>query len=64
MSVSECVSSLGHCRRGDMESGEGMLKVMEDNGLSPTATSYSALLCGYADRGDMDKVEQVPSENA
>ena len=50
---------LGHCRRGDMENGEGMLKVMQENGLCPTATSYAALLCGHADRGDMDRVEQV-----
>ena len=50
---------LGHCRRGDMESAEGMLAMMEKNGMSPTATSYTALLCGHADRGDMDRVESV-----
>ena len=50
---------LGHCRRGDMESAEGMLAMMEKNGMSPTATSYTALLCGHADRGDMDSVEAV-----
>ena len=33
--------------------------MMEENGMSPTATSYSALLCGHTDRGDMDRVEQV-----
>ena len=42
-----------------MENGEGMLKVMQENGLCPTATSYAALLCGHADRGGMDRVEQV-----
>lgn len=49
----------GHCRRGDMESAEGMLTMMEENGMSPTATSYTTLLCGHADRGDMDRIESV-----
>lgn len=42
-----------------MESAEGMLSMMEKNGMYPTATSYTALLCGHADRGDMDRVEGV-----
>ena len=42
-----------------MASAEGMLEVMKENGLSPTVTSYSALLCGYADQGDMDRIEKV-----
>ena len=49
----------GNCRRGDMTSAEGMLTMMEENGMSPTATSYSALLCGHADRGNMDRIEKV-----
>ena len=42
-----------------MASAEGMLEVMKENGLLPTVTSYSALLCGYADQGDMDRIEKV-----
>ena len=49
----------GHCRHGDMESAEGILNVMRKNGIFPTAISYTALMCGHADRGDMDGVEKV-----
>ena len=42
-----------------MESAEGMLTMMEENGMLPMTTSYAALMCGFADRGNMDKVEQV-----
>ena len=51
--------SLGHCRHGDMEGAEGILGMMKEKGMSPAATSYTALVCGHAERGDMDEVEKV-----
>ena len=53
------VPSSGHCRAGDMVSGEGVLGVMKENGVSPSAISYGALLCGHAERGEMERIEEV-----
>ena len=53
------VLCLGHCHHGDMESAEGMLLLMEQSGISPKETSYTALMCGHADTGDMGGIEKV-----
>ena len=59
MSLCMYVSSLGHCRRDDMESAEGMLALMEQNGRSSKEASYTALICGHADKGDIGGIEKV-----
>ena len=45
-----------------MASAEGMLGLMKQNKLPPTVISYGALLCGHAERGDMEKIEEVRGE--
>jgi leucine-rich PPR motif-containing protein len=39
-----------------MESASGILGVMQQAGLEPSADTYTTLLCGYAKKGDIDTI--------
>lgn len=43
----------------DMESAEGMLTVMKQANLEPGCETYTALMCGYARRGDKAALERL-----
>jgi len=45
-----------------MESARGILDVMKQAGLQPTADSYSALLSGHAKQGDIEAIRAVIAE--
>jgi leucine-rich PPR motif-containing protein len=42
-----------------MESASGILGVMQQAGLEPSADTYTTLLCGYAKKGDIDAVTKT-----
>jgi pentatricopeptide repeat domain (PPR motif) len=42
-----------------MESAVGILGVMQQAGLEPSAETYTALLCGYAKKGDIDAINST-----
>lgn len=43
----------------DMESAEGILAVMKQAGIDPSAEAFTILICGYIKQGNLDKVEEV-----
>jgi leucine-rich PPR motif-containing protein, mitochondrial len=43
----------------DMESASGILAVMKQTGLEPSADSYTTLLCGYARKGDIGAINTL-----
>ena len=45
-----------------MESARGILGVMRQAGLEPGAETYTALLAGHAQHGDMEAVRAVLAE--
>lgn len=45
-----------------MESAEGIISVMSQAGLEPSADTYTTLLCGYAQKGDIDKITSIFEE--
>lgn len=45
-----------------MDSAHGILKVMTQAGLEPSADTYTTLLCGYAKKGDIDKINSILRE--
>jgi leucine-rich PPR motif-containing protein len=42
-----------------MESAAGILGVMQQAGLEPSADTYTTLLCGYAKKGDIDAITET-----
>jgi len=42
-----------------MESAAGILGVMQQAGLDPSADTYTTLLCGYAKKGDIDAITKT-----
>lgn len=46
----------------DMESAQAILSVMGQAGLDPSADTYTTLLCGYAKKGDVDKIAYLLEE--
>lgn len=42
-----------------MESASGIIGVMQQAGLQPSADTYTALLCGYAKKGDIDAITKT-----
>lgn len=42
-----------------MESASGILGVMQQAGLEPSADTYTTLLCGYAKKGDIDAIAKT-----
>lgn len=45
-----------------MESARGILNVMVQAGLEPSADTYTTLLCGYAKQGDLESIQKVLDE--
>ena len=43
----------------DMESAEGMLAVMRQAGLEPNDDTYTTLMSGYAQKGDVENVHRI-----
>ncbi|KAJ9586127.1 hypothetical protein L9F63_020226, partial [Diploptera punctata] len=52
--------TIGH--QFDMESAVGILGVMRQGGLEPSAETYTALLCGYAKKGDIEAIDSTLKE--
>jgi leucine-rich PPR motif-containing protein, mitochondrial len=53
---------MGHSNADDLESAAGILKVMAQAGLEPSADSYTTLMCGYARKGDLESINKYASE--
>lgn len=49
---------MGHSNADDIESAAGILGVMSQAGLEPSADTYTTLLCGYARKGDIDSINK------
>lgn len=45
-----------------MESAKGILSVMKQAGLEPSADTYTTLLCCYAKHGDMESISNTLAE--
>lgn len=45
-----------------MDSAEGILSVMTQAGLEPSADTYTTLLCGYAQKGDIENIQKTLNE--
>lgn len=45
-----------------MESAHAILNVMMQAGLEPSADTYTTLLCGYASKGDINKIMELIEE--
>ena len=48
------------CR--DINNSEAMLDLMKSAGISVTAATYTALLCGYAETNNLEKLHDVHRE--
>ena len=46
----------------DLESASGILAVMKQAGLEPSADTYTTLLSGYARKGDIETINQLMKE--
>lgn len=46
----------------DMESAQGILAVMTQAGLEPSADTYTTLLCGFAKEGNMEVIDKLMKE--
>lgn len=42
-----------------MDSAEGIISVMSQAGLEPSADTYTTLLCGYAKKGDIESIKKT-----
>lgn len=42
-----------------MENAKAILEVMRNAKLDPTSNTYTKLLCGYAELGDIDGIREV-----
>jgi leucine-rich PPR motif-containing protein len=42
-----------------MESASGILGVMQQAGLEPSADTFTTLLCGYAKKGEIDAISKT-----
>lgn len=49
---------MGHSNADDLESAVGILTVMAQAGLEPSADTYTTLFCGFARRGDIDSINK------
>lgn len=49
----------GHAQNGNMEQAEGVLEMTKSKGYTPGSVAYSALLCAYAQHGDLDGMLKV-----
>lgn len=49
---------MGHSQADDIESAIGILTVMSQAGLEPSADTYTTLLCGFARKGDVDSISK------
>lgn len=45
-----------------MDSAQGIIGVMTQAGLEPSADTYTTLLCGYAKKGDIDSINKTLQE--
>ena len=45
-----------------MDSAQGILSVMTQAGLEPSADTYTTLLCGYGKKGDIDAITKIFQE--
>lgn len=45
-----------------MESAKGIISVMQQAGLEPSADTYTTLLCGYARNGDIESIKSTFEE--
>lgn len=50
---------MGHSQADDMESASGILSVMQQASLEPSADTYTTLLCGYARKGDIAQIQST-----
>lgn len=50
---------MGHSQADDMESASGILSVMQQASLEPSADTYTTLLCGYARKGDIALIQST-----
>ncbi|XP_014665082.1 PREDICTED: leucine-rich PPR motif-containing protein, mitochondrial-like [Priapulus caudatus] len=48
----------GHSKAKDMESAAGILDIMRNAQLEPSSDTYTALLCGYAENGDIANINK------
>lgn len=53
---------MGHSNAEDLESAIGIIGVMDRAGLEPSADTYTALLCGFARKGDIDSINKYINE--
>lgn len=53
---------LGHARAGDISNSEAMLDLMNSADISVTAATITALLQGYAEVGDLEKLHRTHRE--
>jgi len=49
---------MGHSNADDIESAAGIISVMSQAGLEPSADTYTILLCGFARKGDIDSINK------
>lgn len=49
---------MGHSFADDMESAAGIIAVMSQAGLDPSADTYTILLSGYARKGDIESINK------
>lgn len=48
----------GHANADDLESAMGIIGVMSQAGLEPSADTYTTLLCGFARKGDIASINK------
>lgn len=46
-----------------MDSAQGIISVMSQAGLEPSADTYTTLLCGYARKGDIEAITKILEES-
>lgn len=49
---------MGHSNADDLESATGIINVMSQAGLEPSADTYTTLLCGFARKGDIESINK------
>lgn len=49
---------MGHSNADDIESAAGIIGVMSQAGLEPSADTYTTLLCGFARKGDIESINK------
>lgn len=53
---------MGHSNADDLESATGILGVMTQAGLEPSADTYTTLLCGFARKGDVASINKFVAQ--